>query len=1201
MKKRIISTLLASCLLLSYLPMVAMATKTATTPIVKTEAPTGNTTKDQPFPKGTGESNSFRIPALITLGDGSILAAADARWNTLYDGGGHDTIVSRSTDNGETWKWSYANYFGDNGNRYNAQSTCFIDPSLTTDGKTVWLLVDLLPYGVAMQGDGNTFPAIGVNGFDDNGRLLLSDNDHSTYDYYLDGNVIKRLSDGQPVEGYTVDGHFNIKGTNGTNSNLFFSDSPYKVQRTTFLYLVKSTDNGLTWSTPTLLNLKKKEEQAYFVGPGRGLVTSTGRIVIPCYRYIDKDTPMLTSFVYSDDNGTTWNRSADANTGHYSSESAVVELNDGRLRFFYRNGNSRICYIDYFEEKWLSPVITKVTNHSDCEVSAIKYSKTSGGKEVIFVSCPTGNAKAEFRINGKIFCFLVNDNNDRTMDLQNFKIDVTTGGKKFLYSCLTELNNGKLAILYENDFFKPGEAYVGDGYYYSMQYGFYTVAGGGRIQFDPKFTSQPQDVSVTYGDKEKVVLSAEIENSDTTPNIKYEWYYKDNGKDVLIPSAKGKTYEVGTDTMPVGTYEFFCKGSSTIYVKGKASTVSTDSRTVTVTVEKAPLIANIDTSGVTKVYDGTKNIVGQLPTITLSGAVNEEVPVLNSDGVVFSYDSADAGVDKTITATNLTLSSDAVNANYKLSSTANSAGAEITKVDVVITPNDGQQKPYGANDPQFTYTSSIGDISNGITGELGRSPGEDTGEYDFNIGSLDGGNNYNLMLDSNSPKFTIINASVRPNDYTLDPDAKVESIIPDADSTPDDYTLSPDTKLDSVLSGITSTSYGIHVMPTSGSAVASGGVALSLPVNTEDSVDKGGDHTTTTKAMPSATINGNMASSDVSDQVGEEMIRQVEENGSRKAVIAPKIDGDVTKTEVSIPASTVEQIGEKTNADLIISTSVADVSILNSVLDNFDNKKGIITVVTEKVGNDIILDITSDGEKVNTLSGGVTLAVPYEDCKPGTVAVLVQADGSRKVIRKSMANSDDLTVSIPLDGSAKVEIVDNSKVFDDVKPDDWYKDVVDFVSSHEIFQGTNTSTFSPNDNMTRGMLITAIYNLENNPKQSFDNVFSDVNSDVWYSDSVTWAADQGISLGYGEGIFGPDDFISREQLAVILWRYCGSIRSDETLNFNDADTVSSWAKEALCWAVENEILEGKDNGILAHKDYATRAEAATMIMRCLQT
>ena len=108
------------------------------------------------LPDGTvTSSNSFRIPSMVTLKDGTIVASADIRWNTTYDGGGLDTLVARSLDGGVSWSYVTANYLGDNGNVYNgSSSTAFIDPCLTVaaDGQTVYMLCDLYPYGIALNG-----------------------------------------------------------------------------------------------------------------------------------------------------------------------------------------------------------------------------------------------------------------------------------------------------------------------------------------------------------------------------------------------------------------------------------------------------------------------------------------------------------------------------------------------------------------------------------------------------------------------------------------------------------------------------------------------------------------------------------------------------------------------------------------------------------------------------------------------------------------------------------------------------------------------------------------------------------------------------------------------------------------------------------------------------------------------------------------
>ena len=448
--------------------------------------PQDGTTRGNPFPRGTGGSNSFRIPALVTLSDGALVAAADARWNTTYDGGGLDTVVSRSEDEGDVWHYHFANYLGDNGNVYNgAESTCFIDPALAvTADDVIYMLVDLYPYGVALNGSGNTIPSSAA-GFNEEGKLLLSGDDHKTYGFYLDGSVIRR-GDGSVVQEYCVDDHFFLLRNGQPVSNLFFADSPYKVNRTGYLYLTQSADGGKTWSAPMLLNVKREEELACLAAPGRGLVTRKGSVIFPVYSYNGSSESQRMSFLYSDD-GKLWRRSADFAGAGWSSESAVVELPDGTLRFFYRNGTAELCYADFSVEtdSWKGAVHTGVSVNSNCQLSAIMYSKTIGGKPVILVSCPTGPkgagsdiCHASYRLNGRIFAFAAEA--DQPMRKAG-SVAVTDHEAQFLYSCLTELPDGRVGILFEDHESCWG---VGEDCYYTMRYEIYNLSDSMGIIFD---------------------------------------------------------------------------------------------------------------------------------------------------------------------------------------------------------------------------------------------------------------------------------------------------------------------------------------------------------------------------------------------------------------------------------------------------------------------------------------------------------------------------------------------------------------------------------------------------------------------------------------------------------------------------------------------------------------------------------------------
>ncbi len=303
-----------------------------------------------------------------------------------------------------------------------------------------------------------------------------------------------------------------------------------------------------------------------------------------------------------------------------------------------------------------------------------------------------------------------------------------------------------------------------------------------------------------------------------------------------------------------------------------------------------------------------------------------------------------------------------------------------------------------------------------------------------------------------------------------------------------------------------------------GGGGSSGG--SSLPVTTTGQ----GGGTTTTTAAPSASTQGGTVSATVDTAMGQEIVKQAVDNKSENVVIAPSVTGSVTKTEVSIPASTVGQLGSQTGASLTVSTPVAEVTIPNGGLGSLGSAGGTVTVTAGQTGNRVELTVTAGGKTVERVPGGVTLTVPAANTTPGTVAVLVHPDGTQEVVRKSVADGDSVT--IPLDGSAKLELVDNSKPFADVPDTGWQAEA--FASSHELFSGTAPGQFSPNAPMIRGMLAVVLHNLERNPAQTLTGAFADVDGGLWYAEGIAWAEAQGIIGGYGNGRFGSNDNVTRE-------------------------------------------------------------------------
>lgn len=174
--------------------------------------------------------------------------------------------------------------------------------------------------------------------------------------------------------------------------------------------------------------------------------------------------------------------------------------------------------------------------------------------------------------------------------------------------------------------------------------------------------------------------------------------------------------------------------------------------------------------------------------------------------------------------------------------------------------------------------------------------------------------------------------------------------------------------------------------------------------------------------------------------------------------------------------------------------------------------------------------------------------------------------------------------------------VDASEVYADIPASAWYCEAVSFVTERGLMSGTGTSAFAPSEGLTRAMLAQILYNNEEKPETG-GNAFADVQTGAWYENAVTWATQEGIVSGYGDGQFGPNDHITREQFAVMLWRYAGQPVSHADLDgFTDIGNAGDYALAALRWAVEKGILSGKGNGTLDPMGNATRAEAAQMLM-----
>ena len=171
--------------------------------------------------------------------------------------------------------------------------------------------------------------------------------------------------------------------------------------------------------------------------------------------------------------------------------------------------------------------------------------------------------------------------------------------------------------------------------------------------------------------------------------------------------------------------------------------------------------------------------------------------------------------------------------------------------------------------------------------------------------------------------------------------------------------------------------------------------------------------------------------------------------------------------------------------------------------------------------------------------------------------------------------------------------------FSDVAADAWYAGAVEYARDNGLMSGTGSATFSPNAATSRAMLATVLYRAAGSPAAEGTAAFSDVAADAWYADAVAWASENGIVSGYGNGLFGTNDPVSREQIATILWRYEGSPSAESGQDFADESAISGYASTAVDWARANGIISGREGNVFDPKGNATRAEVAAMLQNDL--
>jgi len=176
--------------------------------------------------------------------------------------------------------------------------------------------------------------------------------------------------------------------------------------------------------------------------------------------------------------------------------------------------------------------------------------------------------------------------------------------------------------------------------------------------------------------------------------------------------------------------------------------------------------------------------------------------------------------------------------------------------------------------------------------------------------------------------------------------------------------------------------------------------------------------------------------------------------------------------------------------------------------------------------------------------------------------------------------------------------------FVDLDPALWYREGIDYVLEAGLFQGISATRFAPDQPMTRAMFVTVLHRMEGLPDGYGNSPFFDVGNGMWYTAAVIWANDKGIVKGYNDTAFGPNDYLTREQMVAILYRYAiykgynlSASEHDSIFSYVDYDSISDYAILPMQWAFRTTLIEGMNASTLNPKGLITRAQAATIIMR----
>lgn len=437
----------------------------------------------------------------------------------------------------------------------------------------------------------------------------------------------------------------------------------------------------------------------------------------------------------------------------------------------------------------------------------------------------------------------------------------------------------------------------------------------------------------------------------------------------------------------------------------------------------------------------------------------------------------------------------------------------------------------------------------------------------------------------------------------------------------------------------------------------SSGTKPSKIEGTEEIPKEGGS----VELQPEATIVGNEGRAKISDADAKKAVEDLKAGGGNELFIQPKLDKDVDKLTVELPKTALKEIADDTKAVVTVKSNVAEITLSQEALKTIAQEAGSnVSITAERLDNSKLSDenkalvgdnpvfnlsIGVDGKAVKNFNGNVKISLPYTP-KPGEnikKLTVYYIDDTGKAAEMTGAYYDEKTGSIVFDTdhfSAFAIVYDKNKmIFDDVKEGAWYFDAVNFAVNNNLFNGVSDTKFAPDLQMTRAMLVTVLYRMDQTATAATGGIvaasgsavtgsavtasgsavtgsavttdkpaaesFTDVKDGQWYTDAVIWANANGITAGIGNGLFGTNNNVTREQMAAILYNYANYKGYDIVItagieSFADATAVRSWAQPAMKWANTEGLITGRTDTTLVPGGSATRAEVATILKRFVE-